>query len=1063
MSGSTKATAPFALTLTQSDIYLDQARQSTSPLYNVGGYMRLGRIDVPRLARAHGQLVQGHQAFGLRLHDSTAVVEQSIHSSRDTALPLHDFSREADPVAAADAWLQQQFRTPFALHRGSLFRAFLLKLGEESYRYAGITHHLAMDGWGFANWARELCRLYDGGDDAVQTLDWRSVATADQDYLAAERYRVDQAYWRRELGDLPPPLFDARYRDAWQDMVAAPSQRLCLAIDTPLRATLHDCAAELQLSPAALLLGVFAAYFLRASSVSRVVFGLPLHNRRSFAQKQMLGVFTSISPLCVDAGDAQQTLAGLVASIARHQRSALRHQRYPIGHMVRDLGAAAQRRGLYDVGFNYLKLDGALQFDGQPAQLVYLSHGFESTPLMLTLWESDEVCTQLQLDYNLAYFTAADADLLGARLLHVLGNLRHNLQRRIGEIDILPAPEVEQLLRGFGDADLPPVGAASIASRFESQVLRTPHAPAASADGASISYAELNTRANRIAHRLRALGITRGGLVGICAHRSLDMLAAVLGILKAGAAYLPLDPAYPAQRLRMILEDSAVQIVLTEATLVTQLAMHVIETQLIADIVCAGGDPELDHNPVIARADAQDLAYVIYTSGSTGRPKGVEICHGSVVALLDWALVAFSAAELARVLACTSLNFDLSVFEMFVPLAAGGEVVIVRDALALIDEPAAVSLINTVPSAMKALLERNAVPGGVLTINLAGEPLPMRLVNSLLLEGRCRRVVNLYGPTEDTVYSTYASFSAPLCRAPGIGRAIAGTQAYVLGSGGELMPLGAIGELHLAGAGLARGYRNNSELTAQKFVRQELPRIGDVRLYKTGDRVRYRIDGELEYLGRLDEQLKLRGFRIELGDVQHALEQLDDVAAACVIADEHASQGVRLLAFVELGVHQPAIPARAKGAQLRRDLRTRLPSHMVPAVVTPLVKLPLTPNGKVDKARLASLESVIADAGQIAPAGATEIALAEIWASLLNVDVAVIGADSGLFDLGGHSLLLARLALNIRESFGVELSLRELFDVVDLRELATRIDTECTVRFIEERMSKAVMLQEGCL
>jgi amino acid adenylation domain-containing protein len=1061
MNESAMATAPFALTLTQNDIYLDQARQPGSPLYNVGGYVRLGRIDAPRLTRAHGRLVRQHEAFGLRLHTSAAAVEQSIHASRDTSLPLHDFSGTADPAAAADAWLQQQFRAPFALDQGSLFRAFLLRLGDDSYRYAGITHHLAMDGWGFANWARELCRLYDGGDDAVQALDWRSVAAADQDYQAGERYRVDQTYWQQELGDLPQPLFDARYRDAVEGAIAAPSQRLCLPLAAPLRAILHDCAAELQTSPAALLLGVFAAYFLRAGSVNRLVFGLPLHNRRSHAHKQALGVFTSISPLCVDAGDAQQTLAGLVASIARRQRSALRHQRYPIGHMVRDLGAAAQRRGLYDVGFNYLKLDGALRFDAQPAQLVYLSHGFESTPLMLTLWDSGD--TELQLDYNLAYFTAADADLLGARLLHLLGNLKHNLPRRIGEIDILPAKEIDQLLRGFGDDDVVAAGPASIASRFESQARRTPQAPAVSAGGVRISYAELDARANRIAHRLLTAGAARGGLVGICAQRSLDMLAAVLGVLKAGGAYLPLDPAYPAERLRMILEDSGVSIVLTEAALVAQVAMPSVAPLLIADLVGAVADGEHDRDPAVTPAAAQDLAYVIYTSGSTGRPKGVEICHGSVVALLDWALRAFSATELARVLASTSLNFDLSVFEMFAPLAAGGEVVIVRDALSLIDEPVAVSLINTVPSAMKALLERNAVPAGALTINLAGEPLPMRLVNTLLREGHCRRVVNLYGPTEDTVYSTCASFSAPLNQAPSIGHAIAGTQAYVLGSGGELLPWGAVGELHLAGAGLARGYRNNREMTAQKFVQQDLPCIGATRLYKTGDRVRYRADGQLEYLGRHDEQLKLRGFRIELGDIQHALEQLDGVAAACVIADEHPSQGVRLLAFVELDIDQPTADARVKGAQLRRELRARLPAHLIPAAITPLTRLPLTPNGKVDKARLAGLETVLADTGQVAPAGETEIALAQIWARLLNVDIAAIGADTSLFDLGGHSLLLVRLALDIRDRFGVELPLRELFDAADLRELALRIDTESTVRFIEERMSKAVMLHEGCL
>lgn len=1056
MSTSPAAAAPrLALSLAQSDIYFDQLRDADCPRYNVGGYIRLERIDVERLRSAHRRLVHGHEAFGLRLAETIDGAMQYIAAERHGTLPLQDFSAAADPGASADAWLQQQFARPFALNQGPLHRACLLKLSDDSYRYAGIAHHLAMDGWGFANWARELARLYAGGEPAVLDLTWAEVVQDDQDYLAGPRYEADRQWWKSQLDELPEPPFDARYREAGSPGAPVPSRRRCVPLPAAVRDNLAACAAAVGVSVAQVLLGALAAYCLRATDTRAVVLGLPLHNRRSRAHKDMLGVFASVSPLCVRA-EGNPTLAELIRSLAPQQKAALRHQRYPVGHLVRDLGA--ERRSLFQVGFNYLKLDGSLSFDARPARLVYLSHGFEATPLMLTLWESDDSGSELQIDHNLAYFGEDDAERLAARLLHLLERMPAQLATPLDTLDLIPAAETALLVHGCGDDGVPPRHDATAIHRlFEAQARRTPLATAASCAGQQLSYRALDQRANSIAQGLRQVGVVAGELVGLCAPRSLDMLAAVIGILKTGAAYLPLDPAYPPERLRQVLADSGVAHVLTGSAVVTPLAMPDVRTHLIDNLL------QFDAAAPGIEVAGDSLAYVIYTSGSTGLPKGVEISHGNVLALLAWAAQAYSDAELGRVLASTSLNFDISVFELFAPLVRGGEVVIVRDALALIDAAEHVSLINTVPSAMKVLIDHGAVPDGVLAINLAGEPLPMRLVNSLLAANKCRRVVNLYGPTEDTVYSTCASFCATLEQAPPIGRVIAGSRGYVLDSRDQLLPFGAIGELHLAGAGLARGYRNHPELTAQKFVDIELPGQGRTRLYRTGDRVRYLGDGQLEYLGRRDEQVKLRGFRIELGEIRHALEQLPGVAAACVITAEHPTQGLRVLAFAEARPGFDSSDAAAQGAQWRRELRTRLPAHMVPAVVTRLPCLPLMPNGKVDKAALARLDVGSGDTCAVPLAGETELALADVWSRVLDVEMAAIGAHSTLFELGGHSLLLVRLALEIRERFGVELPLRTLLEAADLRALALTIDTELTVRFIEERMGQSVMLQEGCL
>ncbi|HEX7242821.1 MAG TPA: amino acid adenylation domain-containing protein, partial [Longimicrobiaceae bacterium] len=559
---------------------------------------------------------------------------------------------------------------------------------------------------------------------------------------------------------------------------------------------------------------------------------------------------------------------------------------------------------------------------------------------------------------------------------------------------------------------------------FEAQAARTPEAVAVVFEAESLSYGALNARANRLAHHLRGLGVGPEVRVAVCVERSLEMVVGLLGILKAGGAYVPLDPAYPAERLAYMLADSGAPVLLTQEEL--RGALPVPEGMRVLTVAEAGSGSGENRE---SGATARSLAYLIYTSGSTGVPKGVAIEHESAVALLSWAAGVYSAEELSGVLASTSISFDLSVFELFLPLSRGGRVIVVENALAVADSPAAgeVRLINTVPSAIAALLKSGRIPAGVTTVNLAGEPLKAELVDALYARGGIERVYDLYGPSEDTTYSTYTLREAG--GAATIGSAISNTQAYVADRGLQAVPVGVPGELYLGGSGLARGYLGRADLTGERFVPDPFGGKAGGRLYRTGDRARWRTDGRLEYLGRLDAQVKVRGFRIELGEVEAALRRAPGVAECVVVAREDEPGERRLVAYVVGG---------AEAEELRVHLRRSLPEYMVPGAFVGLERLPLTPNGKLDRKALPAPEYGGAGEAYVAPRTEVEEVLAGIWAEVLGAER--VGVGENFFDLGGHSLLATRVVARAQAALGTEIPLRALFEAPTVAGLAGRVE-----------------------
>src|ERR1041385_450687 len=583
-----------------------------------------------------------------------------------------------------------------------------------------------------------------------------------------------------------------------------------------------------------------------------------------------------------------------------------------------------------------------------------------------------------EISYALDLFRPETIHRLVSHLRLVLEKMVANPEQRIGELCLLGEQEKQQVLVEWNQTERKYVSS-TIHELFAEQAARTPEAVSVVCGEEKLSYEELNRRANQLGHYLRQQGVGPEVRVAVCLERSVEMVVALLGVLKAGGAYVPLDPAYPEERLKFMVEDSEAAVLLTESRFVSRFANSATRGVVIDE---EREQIEQQSNRELSSATtAQNLAYVIYTSGSTGRPKGVAITHGSANVLLHWGREVFGEEELKGVLASTSICFDLSIFELFLPLSWGGTVLLVENALELPEwiENDAVKLVNTVPSAMTELLRMGGVPTSVRVVNLAGEALQRSLVDGIYRPTKAERVVNLYGPSEDTTYSTYEEVRRERQSGVAIGIPIANTEAYVLDEGGQPLPAGVAGELYLGGAGLARGYLNRPELTAERFVPHGFSQVAGQRLYRTGDRVRWNREGRLEFLGRMDHQVKVRGYRIELGEIEKGLQRRQQVAQAVVVAREDGSGGKQLVGYVGVEGKREEF----KKSEVLEFVRRELPEYMVPSALVVLEELPLTPNGKVDRKALPEPDFENADTPRRSPRNAEEETLAGLVALAL--------------------------------------------------------------------------------
>jgi amino acid adenylation domain-containing protein len=944
---------------------------------------------------------------------------------------------------------------PFNLETDSVLRIHLFTRSAKEHTLLLTMHHIAGDMWSFDLLLSEFQALYTTEIESANQEQAESVESSpirnksyiefvrwQSEMLSDERREKYWEYWKKQLADELPIL------NLLADKPRPPVQTYqgashLLRLDEQLIHKLNNLAVTSGTSLYQILLTAFYIQLYRYTNQKDILIGSPMRGRWGREFKEIIGYFVNLIVLRVSIGE-NATFEELNAQVGKTVRQAQKHQDYPFSLLVEQLQQQRDpsRPPLCQVSLTWQRhrwcesTDNSLPEREQVLKMEPYLLGHQrgaDFDLNLTVMEAQGVM-QLCWQYNTDLFEATTIARMSGHFVTLLEAIVANPQQQISQLPLLTEVEARQLLVEWNDTQTDYPQDKCLHQLFEEQCLRSPDAVAVVFEKQQLTYRELNNRANQLAYYLRSLGVGADILVGICVERSIEMVVGILGILKAGGAYVPLDPKYPQERIQFMLEDASVPVLLTQAHLVDKLP----EQHKTHFVYLDTDVPELVQSqeiPHICEAKPSNLAYVLYTSGSTGRPKAVAIEHHSPVALVSWAAEVFTIEQLAGVLASTSICFDLSIFELFVPLSLGGKVILAENALhfSTITTAEQVTLINTVPSAIAQLIRQNNLPEQVNTVNLAGEALQNQLVQQIYQQSQVEQIFNLYGPSEDTTYSTFARVKKGATDSPPIGRPIANTQVYILDSYLQPVPIGVPGELHIGGVGLARGYLNARELTQEKFIPNPFSNQPFSRLYKTGDLARYLPDGNIEYLGRIDHQVKIRGFRIELGEIEAVLHQHPQIQTSVVIARVDNSTEKRLVAYL---VSDSEVTPTIR--ELREYLKAKLPEYMVPSAFVFLETLPLTPNGKIDRRALPALLFDNAPTeNYVAPRTPREEILTHLFSQVLKLNL--VGINDNFFELGGHSLLATQLISRIRTHLQVELPLTILFSAPTVAKLASHI------------------------
>ena len=1047
---------PLPMSFAQQRLWVVNRMDPDSAAYNIPYAIRLrGRLDVAMLECSIGELVRRHEILRTTLEEREGTPVQVVHADSGVALETTDLRdrpvAEREPAAqciAADEALR-----PFDLSRGPLLRVRLVRLDEDDHVLCFTLHHVVSDGWSTDVLVREISALYrvrDRGEASplrelpVQYADY---AVWQRKWLSGEVLDAQLAYWTERLAGAPPlleiPVDRPRSAAVASPRGATHSFALSPELSEGLRALSRREGTTLFMT----LLAAWQALLGRWAGQEEVVVGTPIAGRTRQETEGLIGFFVNMLALRAELG-GDPTWRELLGRVREAALGAYAHQELPFERLIEELGVerSLTHAPVFQVVF---ALNGSGGRDERLSlgdlELEPFETGAEVAKFDVNLTFADGGDgLSGALVYREALFEAETVVRMAGHLGAVLEALAADPERRVGALSLLRGAERAQVLEAW-NATAAPVPAGSVHERFAQQAARTPQATAVVFQDRSLSYAELARRANQLAHLLRRRGVGPEVRVGLCVERSVEMVVGVLGILQAGGAYVPLDPASPAERLAYTLADAGAAVLLTQATLLPAglpgFAGALV--RLDAERAAMESEPGEPPRPLLGgRAGARAAAYVIYTSGSTGTPKGVVVEHGSLsnyLAFFEREVLGEAGYALPLV---SRLSFDAHVRQLFPPLLRG-EAVWVLPERAATDPAALLEALCTrervsfggVPTLWSAVLERvergeSAAPPGLVAVLLGGEAIPEELVRRTRARFAEVALWNHYGPTEATVNTTVARVE--VAEGVRLGRPIANVRVYVVDRAGQPVPVGMPGELYVGGAGVTRGYLGQPELTAERYVPDGFGSESGARLYRSGDRVRWVGSGELEYLGRLDAQVKVRGYRIEPGEIEAALRGCAGVREAAVLLREDVAGQARLVAYVagEAG-------AELRERELREHLSQRLPEYMVPAAYVVVEALPVTANGKVDRRALPAPERVW-EGTEAGPRTAAEEVLAGIWAEVLGREG--VGVEESFFELGGHSLLATQVVSRARRAFGVELPLRALFEAPTVAGLAGRIE-----------------------
>ena len=1054
----------LTLSFSQQRLWFLSQLEPDNPVYNEPKALRIrGSLDIDNLKKALDAIVARHEVLHTIFSSIDGNPVAALNENRSVALPLIDLSERPTVHREAEVrhLLREVTHRPFNLGRDLMLRAALFRMDKEDHVLLLVVHHIASDGWSSTIFFREISALYcafiTGSPSPLPNLpiQYADFAAWQRHWLQGEVLESQLFYWKKQLEGAPAVLNlpTDRPRPIVQSFRGA---RQSIELSKELTQGLKALSQEEEATLFMTLLAGFLTLLHRYTGQAEMLVGSPVANRTRLELEGLIGCFINTLVLRVNVRDDPSFLE-LLRRVRDVCLEAYSHQDLAFEKIVEELQPQRDlsRSPLVQVMFQMRNVPKrVLRLPATEIKEMEFDHGIAKFDLALAMADAGENLTG-SLEYNTDLFNDTTIERMLGNYQTLLESMVALPEQRLSEATILTADEKHQLLTRWNDTKREYPKDKCIHELFETQVEKSPDAVAVVYEDQQLTYRELNRRANQLAHYLQSLGVGPEVLVGICMERSLEMVVGLLGILKAGGAYVPLDPNYPKERLALMLEDFQAQALLTQNNLLEQLSTLPIQNPKSKiqnrTVICLDRDWEVisrqSEDKPMSGATPGNAAYVIYTSGTTGRPKGAMIEHRSVVNYLCWVNENLLGDTVQTVPAVTKPTFDASLKQLFAPLLTGREVWVLPEETAM--QPAALLQaiathaqvgLNCVPSLWTAILEAiecGQVPApteSLTSLLVGGEQLGKELVGRSFAALPHLRLWNLYGPTEVTANASAAAITSD--EDVTIGRPVANARIYILDRYLNPTPIGVPGELHISGDGLARGYLNRADMTAEKFIPDPFTAKPGARMYKSGDLARYLPDGNIECLGRIDHQVKIRGFRVEPGEIEAILNQHPAVRETVVLAREDTPGAKRLVAYVV-----PNRDLSPSANELRSFLKEKLPEYMVPSAFVRLEQLPLTPNGKLDRRALPPVERDNTDASTtfVAPRNTIEESLAGIWTQVLKLDK--VGIHDNFFDLGGHSLLATRLISRVRDTFRLELALRSLFEAPTVAGLAKYIES----------------------
>ncbi|MCA2709690.1 MAG: non-ribosomal peptide synthase/polyketide synthase [Microcystis sp. M015S2] len=1030
--------------------FLDQL-QPNSALYNIPMVLHFrGNLNQKALEQSLREICDRHEVLRTNLVTIDGQPTQIIQTTRETIsvvdlqdLPIHEQEEKTQQLK------QKQATQPFNLAKESLIRITLVVLSETEHLLLVCMHHIISDGWSIEVFIHELTSLYNAyvqnqpANLAPLPIQYGDFAVWQKQWLQGDVLQTQLNYWQNQLANAPSLLSlpTDHPRPAVQSFVGTQQE---FSLSPKLSQVLNELSRQQGVTLFMTLLAAFDALLYRYTGSSDILVGTPIANRNRGEIEGLIGFFVNTLVMRTDLSD-NPSFSQLLTRVREVTMDAYAHQDLPFEMLVEALQPERDlsHTPLFQVAFvlqntpkSEIAMTGLTVTDLPPENTT------AKFDLTLAMVNTDDGLKGVW-EYNTDLFESSTIERLSGHFLNLLGGIAANPQARISQLPLLTESETNQLLIEWNNTQVYYPEYKCIHQLFEEQVKRTPDAVAVVCSQQQLTYNELNCRANQLAHYLQKLGVKPDELVGICLERSLDMIVGLLGILKAGGAYVPLDPDYPSERLQFAIADAQLSLLLTQEGLIDKLPEHQARLILLDRFT-----EEINQNSqdnLTGVVTANNLANLIYTSGSTGKPKGVMVEHRGLFNLAQAQIKTFNLQSNSRLLQFASLNFDASIWEIIMAIGSGATLYLdTKDALMpglpLMGRLKDYGITHvTLPPSALAALPLEEIPE-LQTIIVGGEACSEELIKQWATG---RNFFNAYGPTETSVCATVEKWTDATEKIT-IGRPIANTQIYILDSHLQPVPIGVPGELHIGGMGLARGYLNRPELTQEKFIPNPFEKDEVIpptplnkggnepsKLYKTGDLARYLPDGKIEYLGRIDNQVKLRGFRIELGEIEALLNQNEAVQSSCVIVREDNLGDKRLVAYV---VPQPEINLTIN--EIRQFLRAKLPDYMVPTAFVLLDAFPLTPNGKIDR-RALPVPDFQSKGEYIAPRNPIEEKMAQIWAEVLKLER--VSIEDNFFELGGHSLLATQVISRLQETFEIVLPLRYLFESPTIAQLSAVI------------------------